>query len=37
MTVKKNQDGTNAKRRNSTVPRCLLKRWLEDLDGDRGH
>lgn len=37
MPITKNQSGQNAKRRNHTVPKCLLKRWLTHLDGSSGH
>ena len=32
-----NQHGNQAKRRNHTVPKALLKRWLTEADGKLGH
>lgn len=36
MTVKTNAAGANAKRRNHTVPKALLKRWLVNHAGVQG-
>lgn len=35
--ITKNQQGKPAKRRNHTVPKALLKRWLTEVDGTVGH
>ncbi len=35
--VTTNQHGKPAKRRNHTVPKALLKRWLAEVDGTQGH
>lgn len=37
MAINKTSSGAIAKRRNHTVPKALLKRWLVEKDGKQGH